>query len=116
MFTLFVGCNTPLPAHVPATQRIRHGKELQEAKRKEEEGAMRRMIEERKREKAEEARARCGRRCCSSYSQSVVVEDGGSDKLLMACSVQLMDGVCLGPQNDAAVYDEIAAATMGVLC
>lgn len=39
-------------------QRIRAGKELLEAKRKEEEGAMRRLVEERKREKEEEARAR----------------------------------------------------------
>jgi hypothetical protein len=39
-------------------QRIRAGKELQEAKRKEEEGALRRLVEERKREKEEEARAR----------------------------------------------------------
>ncbi|WIA09100.1 hypothetical protein OEZ85_008512 [Tetradesmus obliquus] len=45
-------------ARIRERERIRHGKELQEAKRKEEEGAMRRMIEERKREKAEEARAR----------------------------------------------------------
>jgi hypothetical protein len=41
-------------------QRIRVGKELAEAKRKEEEGALRRAAEERKREKEEEARARCG--------------------------------------------------------
>lgn len=40
------------------TQRIRAGKELLEAKRKEEDGAMRRLVEERKREKEEEARAR----------------------------------------------------------
>jgi len=42
----------------PTLQRIRAGKELLEAKRKEEDGAMRRLVEERKREKEEEARAR----------------------------------------------------------
>ncbi|KAF6266626.1 hypothetical protein COO60DRAFT_1697171 [Scenedesmus sp. NREL 46B-D3] len=45
-------------ARIRERERIRAGKELQEAKRKEEDGAMRRLVEERKREKQEEARAR----------------------------------------------------------
>jgi hypothetical protein len=47
-----------VPGVAGLLQRIRAGKELLEAKRKEEEGAMRRLVEERKREKDEEARAR----------------------------------------------------------
>lgn len=67
----FASSHTPLfytPAFLPtlylpalvviAPQRIRAGKEMLEAKRKEEDGAMRRLVEERKREKEEEARAR----------------------------------------------------------
>lgn len=53
--------HTILPSSTP-TQRIRAGKELLEAKRKEEDGAMRRLVEERKREKEEEARARAALR------------------------------------------------------
>ncbi|KAF8072947.1 ubxn1 [Scenedesmus sp. PABB004] len=45
-------------ARVRERERIRAGKELLEAKRKEEDGAMRRLVEERRREKEEEARAR----------------------------------------------------------
>eukprot|EP00775_Hariotina_reticulata_P013661 gene13661-13783_t len=45
-------------ARLREKERIRAGKELLEAKRKEEDGAMRRLVEERKREKEEEARAR----------------------------------------------------------
>jgi hypothetical protein len=52
-------CGCTCCAVLCCAQRIRAGKELLEAKRKEEDGAMRRLVEERKREKEEEARARC---------------------------------------------------------
>jgi hypothetical protein len=80
MLPVSVGAVAPL-------QRIRAGKELLEAKRKEEEGAMRRMVEERKREKDEEARARCAAAVCrcsacttlwpSAYLLAVATEAGG---------------------------------------